>query len=71
MFEVPLGDKEKLYIAQFPELSHGEVARSLRQLYKKINNGKRSRICVYLFRQTEEYRKLQEKIEKNQKSPLF
>ena len=62
MFEIPLSDKEKSYIAQFPELSHGNCARSLRNRYKHINGGKRSRMCVYLFRKTEEYRGLVDKL---------
>lgn len=60
-FEIPLAHKEKWYIARFPELSHGDVARSLGRLFKNHNRGARSRMCVYLFRQTEEYRQLREK----------
>jgi hypothetical protein len=54
-FGIPLAYKEKWYIAQFPELSHGDVARSLNRLFKSTNNGTRSRMCVYMFRKTTEY----------------
>jgi hypothetical protein len=62
-FYIPLAYREKWYIAQFVELSHGDVARSLNHLFKNANNGTRTRMCVYLFRQTEEYRELREKAE--------
>jgi hypothetical protein len=60
-FGIPLSDKEKEYIAMFPELSHGDVARSLKRLFKS-NEGTRNRMTVYLFRQTEEYRDLRVKV---------
>jgi hypothetical protein len=60
-FQIPLAFKEKWYIAQFEELSHGDVARSLNRLFKSHNKGTRSRMCVYLFRKTDEYRELREK----------
>jgi hypothetical protein len=66
-FQTPLAYKEKWYIARFPELSHGDVARSLGRLFKAHNGGARSRMCVYLFRQTEEYRTLREKAEVNER----
>jgi hypothetical protein len=62
VFYVPLGPKEKEYIARFVELSHADVARSLNRLFKEHNNGTRSRMCIYLFRQTSEYRELLEKV---------
>jgi hypothetical protein len=65
-FQIPLDHKEKWYIAQFPELSHGDAARSLNRLFKRINNGTRSRIGVYLFRQTTEYRDLRAEIEEKE-----
>lgn len=65
-FYIPLAYKEKWYIAQFVELSHGDVARSLNRLFKSANNGTRTRMCVYLFRQTVEYKELREKAELKQ-----
>jgi hypothetical protein len=67
-FQIPLDHKEKWYIAQFPELSHGDAARSLNRLFKRINNGTRSRIGVYLFRQTAEYRDLRAKVEEKERN---
>lgn len=67
MFQIPLSPAEKWYIARFPELSHGDVARSIGRLFKAHNKGARSRMCVYLFRQTEEYRQLREKAEANER----
>jgi hypothetical protein len=65
-FQIPLAFKEKWYIAQFEELSHGDVARSLNRLFKSHNKGTRSRMCVYLFRQTTEYHDLRTKVEEKQ-----
>lgn len=68
-FQIPLAYREKWYIAQFVELSHGDVARSLNRLFKSHNNGTRTRMCVYLFRQTTEYQELREKAILQEKKP--
>lgn len=65
-FQIPLDYKEKWYIAQFAELSHGAAARSLNRLFKRINNGTRTRMCVYLFRKTAEYTDLRAKVEEKE-----
>jgi len=66
-FQIPLAFREKWYIAQFPELSHGDVARSLNRLFKSHNKSTRSRMCVYLFRQTTEYRDLRAKVDEKER----
>jgi hypothetical protein len=60
-FYIPLSDKEKAFIVKFPDISHGGVARSLNNFFKDYNTGTRTRMCIYLFRQTIEYRELLEK----------
>ena len=61
--QIPLSHTEKWYIAQFVELSHKDCARSLNALFKGTNNGTRSRNTVYLFRGTDEYREMRQKID--------
>jgi hypothetical protein len=57
-FGIPLSDKEKRYIVTFPELSHGDVARCLNNLFKEHNNGTRRRMVVYMFRNSKNYQEL-------------
>jgi hypothetical protein len=60
--QIPLAFKEKWYIAQFPELSHKDCARSLNRLFSD-NKGTRVGKTVYLFRGTDEYREMRQKID--------
>jgi hypothetical protein len=39
-----------------PQMSHGDVAKTLARLYTRTNFGRRSRVTVFLFRKSEEFR---------------
>jgi hypothetical protein len=61
-FGIPLSIEEKRYIVQFPELSHGAIARSLNRFFHDHNKGTRSRMVVYLFRHSKTFREIQRKL---------
>jgi hypothetical protein len=65
-FEIALSKREKWFIVEHsepaltPQCSHGEVARMLGHVFSEHNGGKRSRMTVYLWRNTSEFREMRE-----------
>ena len=55
-FSPPLSREEKWYIVEHPDDSHGDIAFHLNRLFHEENYRKRSRITVYIFRNSKEYR---------------
>jgi hypothetical protein len=77
MFYIPLAYKEKWHIAyqdairaidKQPDLSHGDAAKHLNRLFSKDNKGTRSRMTVYLFRGTDEYKIMRAGIEEKERA---
>ena len=62
--EHKLSEAEKRWIvshsepAMTPQMTNGEVAKTLARLYAKTNFGRRSRVTVFLFRKSEEFKKM-------------